>query len=113
VPGSSEALRLLEESGAILGDDHFVYVSGEHGSGWIDKDAVYVHPERTSELGRMLSGFGLGGTGFSRSLCLSGAPAAGRTTSSAPAAAAAQSAAARGGRPVTWANGSGRAVAAA
>jgi orotate phosphoribosyltransferase len=56
VPGSSaKVLRLLEESGAILTDDHFVYVSGEHGSGWIDKDAVYVHPERTSELGRLLA----------------------------------------------------------
>jgi orotate phosphoribosyltransferase len=33
-----------------LEDDHFVYISGEHGPGWIDKDAVYPHTERTSAL---------------------------------------------------------------
>ncbi|HVX21472.1 MAG TPA: phosphoribosyltransferase family protein [Acidimicrobiales bacterium] len=31
----------LVAAGAILSDDHFVYVSGDHGAGWVDKDAVF------------------------------------------------------------------------
>src|SRR3954453_10156874 len=45
-----EVLRVLQQSGALLANDHFAYDSGEHGSGWIDKDAVYLHPERTAFL---------------------------------------------------------------
>jgi orotate phosphoribosyltransferase len=41
---------LLREWGALLEEDHFVYISGQHGSGWIDKDIVYPHTERTSML---------------------------------------------------------------
>jgi orotate phosphoribosyltransferase len=49
-----ETLRVLRETNAILQDDHFVYVSGDHGSGWIDKDAIYPHTERVEQLGRLL-----------------------------------------------------------
>jgi orotate phosphoribosyltransferase len=49
-----ETLRVLHDANAILQDDHFVYVSGDHGSGWIDKDAIYPHTERIEELGRLL-----------------------------------------------------------
>jgi orotate phosphoribosyltransferase len=56
VPSPAEITKgILDASGALLTDGHFAYVSGEHGSGWIDKDAVYVHTERTSELGRLLA----------------------------------------------------------
>jgi orotate phosphoribosyltransferase len=48
-------LEILTESRALLTDDHFVYVSDEHGDGWIDKDAVYPHTERSAELGRLLA----------------------------------------------------------
>ena len=47
--------RILTQSGALLEGDHFVYISGEHGSGWIDKDAVYPRTDRTSELGALLA----------------------------------------------------------
>jgi orotate phosphoribosyltransferase len=50
---SAEAI--LRESGALIENDHFVYISGQHGSGWIDKDAVYPHTERTSALGAMIA----------------------------------------------------------
>jgi orotate phosphoribosyltransferase len=50
-----EAEAILRESGALLEHDHFVYISGQHGSGWIDKDAVYPHTERTSALGAMIA----------------------------------------------------------
>jgi orotate phosphoribosyltransferase len=49
------AEALLRMSGALLDGDHFVYISGHHGSGWIDKDAVYPHTERTSALARMIA----------------------------------------------------------
>jgi orotate phosphoribosyltransferase len=47
--------EILRTAGALLADDHFVYVSGEHGSGWIDKDAVYLDTRHTSKLGRLLA----------------------------------------------------------
>jgi orotate phosphoribosyltransferase len=50
-----DAETILRESGALLEGDHFVYISGQHGSGWIDKDAVYPHTERTSALGAMIA----------------------------------------------------------
>jgi hypothetical protein len=42
--------QVLVESGAIIEHNHFVYDSGEHGSGWIDKDVVneYTDRERAS-----------------------------------------------------------------
>jgi orotate phosphoribosyltransferase len=43
---AAEAMRILTEAHAILDKDHFVYLSGDHGSGWIDKDAIYPHTER-------------------------------------------------------------------
>jgi orotate phosphoribosyltransferase len=49
---AAEALRLLTEAHAILENDHFVYISGDHGSGWIDKDAIYPHTERIERLCR-------------------------------------------------------------
>jgi orotate phosphoribosyltransferase len=46
--------RILTESGAVLENDHFVYIAGDHGSGWIDKDAIYPHTDRLEELCRYL-----------------------------------------------------------
>src|SRR3954451_16234764 len=52
---AQETLRLLTESQAILANDHFVYISGDHGSGWIDKDAIYPHTERIEQLCRAMA----------------------------------------------------------
>ncbi len=49
------AERILRDSNAILTGDHFVYVTGEHGDGWIDKDAIFPHTERISELAGLLA----------------------------------------------------------
>jgi orotate phosphoribosyltransferase len=57
-PDATAAARtreILEVSGALLAHDHFVYISGEHGPGWIDKDSVYPYTDRTEELGRFLA----------------------------------------------------------
>lgn len=53
-PYAAATLNLLRESGAVLENDHFVYISGDHGSGWIDKDAIYPHTERVEQLCRAL-----------------------------------------------------------
>jgi hypothetical protein len=41
-----EAAQILSETKSILENDRFVYISGDHGSGWIDKDVIYPHPEQ-------------------------------------------------------------------
>jgi orotate phosphoribosyltransferase len=50
VRSPEETADLLREWGALLEGDHFVYISGQHGSGWIDKDVVYPHTTRTAML---------------------------------------------------------------
>lgn len=36
--------------------DHFVYISGDHGSGWIDKDVIYPHTNVVERLTQILGG---------------------------------------------------------
>jgi orotate phosphoribosyltransferase len=52
---AQRAEQILVDSGAILRGDHFVYVTGEHGDGWVAKDAVFPHTDRVDELCRMLA----------------------------------------------------------
>lgn len=51
----SKTEEILKASNAIIRDDHFVYISGDHGEGWIDKDAIFPHTERGSELCALLA----------------------------------------------------------
>jgi len=52
---AAETRAMLVESKAILADDHFVYISGDHGSGWIAKDVIFVDPQRSRRLGQLLA----------------------------------------------------------
>ncbi len=52
---ADETLQILHACNAILHDDHFVYITGDHGSGWIDKDAVFPHTRYLSRLGELLA----------------------------------------------------------
>lgn len=52
---AEDTRRILTESHAILENDHFVYVSGDHGSGWIDKDAIFPHTDRVARLSTLLA----------------------------------------------------------
>lgn len=52
---ANETLRILKECDAILENDHFVYVSGHHGSGWINKDAIYPNTSRIIKLTKLLA----------------------------------------------------------
>jgi orotate phosphoribosyltransferase len=55
-PYADETLAILTVANALLENDHFVYISGDHGSGWIDKDAIYPHTERIERLCRDMAG---------------------------------------------------------
>ena len=46
--------RILESSGTLIEADHFVYASGDHGSGWIAKDLINCQPDLAYQLGQLL-----------------------------------------------------------
>lgn len=47
--------ELLINRGTLLENDHFVYISGDHGSGWIAKDVLFPHTKDVESLGRQLA----------------------------------------------------------
>lgn len=49
------AAAILAEAGAVITDSHVVYTSGRHGTAYVNKDAVYPHTARVSELCRLLA----------------------------------------------------------
>lgn len=50
-----EVHKILEQVGAVITDNHFVYTSGKHGSAYVNKDAVYPDTEITSKLCREMA----------------------------------------------------------
>lgn len=54
-PAAVETNQILVDCRALLADDHFVYISGDHGSGWVDKDAIFVDPQRVRRLTQLLA----------------------------------------------------------
>ena len=54
-PWADETRAILQESHALLSDDHFVYISGHHGSGWVDKDVIFLQLERVRRLTELLA----------------------------------------------------------
>ena len=54
-PAAVETRGMLVECRALLSDDHFVYISGDHGSGWVDKDTIFVDPRRPARLCQLLA----------------------------------------------------------
>lgn len=52
---AAETRTMLVDSKAILANDHFVYISGDHGSGWIAKDVIFIDVARTRRLGQLLA----------------------------------------------------------
>lgn len=45
-----EVLKKLEEVEALISDSHLVYTSGQHGRAYINKDAIYPHPDLTFQV---------------------------------------------------------------
>lgn len=48
-------LDLLKKVGAVYTNDHFVYTSGLHGSVYVNKDAMYLHPMETTMVCRLFA----------------------------------------------------------
>jgi orotate phosphoribosyltransferase len=48
-------LQMFADVGAIVSDSHFVYSSGRHSSVYVNKDALYVHPNVISTLCQKLA----------------------------------------------------------
>ncbi|MBN2091347.1 hypothetical protein JW964_17175, partial [candidate division KSB1 bacterium] len=43
-------LETLEAYGIVITGDHFVYASGKHGDAYVNKDAIYAHPELVGQI---------------------------------------------------------------
>lgn len=50
-----DVLQLLGKVGAVIKDSHIVYISGKHGTAYVNKDAVYSHTKETSDLCRAIA----------------------------------------------------------
>jgi orotate phosphoribosyltransferase len=51
----AESERILKDAKSIIEGSHFVYISGDHGSGWVDKDVIYPNTEKISRLTELLA----------------------------------------------------------
>jgi orotate phosphoribosyltransferase len=52
---TDDVVSILKSIGAVLTDDHFVFTSGKHGSVYINKDALYPHTLKASEVGKLFA----------------------------------------------------------
>jgi orotate phosphoribosyltransferase len=52
---AEETRQILVACHALLANDHFVYISGDHGSGWVAKDVIFVDLARVRRLAQLLS----------------------------------------------------------
>lgn len=52
---TEETRAILVGCNALLADDHFVYISGDHGSGWVAKDVIFVDLDRVQRLAQLLA----------------------------------------------------------
>lgn len=52
-----EILSIFREANAIITGGHIVYTSGKHGSAYINKDAIYPHTHKVSELCKEIAKF--------------------------------------------------------
>jgi len=49
------AKDIFDKTGAVLTDGHFVYTEGEHGSAYVNKDAIYPDTTDISTLCRLIA----------------------------------------------------------
>jgi orotate phosphoribosyltransferase len=50
-----QVVELLEKSGSIFSNSHFVFTSGKHAPRYIDKMALFAHPIYASEMGKLFA----------------------------------------------------------
>jgi orotate phosphoribosyltransferase len=53
---AERAAAILAEVGAVISGSHVVYTSGRHGAAYVNKDAIYPHTARVSELCALMAG---------------------------------------------------------
>ena len=51
----NEVIDILKKTGALLTDSHFVGTSGKHIDTYVNKDALYTHPEETSKVCQLMA----------------------------------------------------------
>jgi orotate phosphoribosyltransferase len=52
---NTDIIEIFKSVGGIFTDDHFIYTSGKHGSGYLNKDALYPHVELTSQVCKIIA----------------------------------------------------------
>ncbi|OGI60666.1 hypothetical protein A2641_02065 [Candidatus Nomurabacteria bacterium RIFCSPHIGHO2_01_FULL_37_25] len=52
---NQEVIDILEKTGAVVGDSHFVYVSGKHAPVYVNKDYVYPHTAYVSRIAEIIA----------------------------------------------------------
>lgn len=45
---SDAAEKILRDSNTLLDGGHFVYISGDHGAGWVNKDILLPDKKKVS-----------------------------------------------------------------
>lgn len=51
----NDIIQILKSVGAIIADSHFVFTSGKHGDIYINKDTLYPHTDKVSQVGKMFA----------------------------------------------------------
>ncbi|MFH1565308.1 MAG: phosphoribosyltransferase family protein [bacterium] len=51
----NDIIQILKSVGAIITDSHFVFTSGKHGDIYINKDTLYPHTDKVSQVGKMFA----------------------------------------------------------
>ena len=52
---NQEVVEILNKTGAVVSDSHFVYVSGKHSSIYVNKDYFYLHTKYVSRIGEIIA----------------------------------------------------------
>ncbi len=52
---NTEVLTILEDTGAVVNNSHFVYVSGKHAKSYVNKDFVYPHTKYISRIAEIIA----------------------------------------------------------
>ncbi len=53
---NQEVIDILKKTGAVVGNSHFVYVSGKHAPMYVNKDYVYPHTSYISRIAEIIAG---------------------------------------------------------
>lgn len=52
---NEEVKKILRDTGAVIEESHFVYISGKHSDTYVNKDRVYPHTALVSRIGEIIA----------------------------------------------------------